>query len=121
MQSFAFCAIYLPFIQCTFLFPYKCINNSSIQIGEEQMDAYRNFSVASYMFAYYAARATDQEAETRSLGEGAIDEAYLGAFRAGTMYMNRYNFERALALFGAVEDFGAQAIQPETNVRTGRR
>ena len=25
------------------------------------MDAYKHFSVASYMFAYYAARATDQE------------------------------------------------------------
>ena len=65
--------------------------------------------------------AGNRDVEDPGIFEGAIDEAYLGAFRVGTMYMNRYNFERALALFGAVEDFGAQAIQPETNVRTGRR
>ena len=56
--------------------------------------------------------AGNQDLEDPGVFDGAIDEAYLGAFRAGTMYMNRYNFEKALALFGAVEDYGAQAFLP---------
>ena len=63
----------------------------------------------------------NRDVEDPEIFEGAIDEAYLQAFRAGTMYMNRYSFEMALTLFGAVEEYGAQAIQPESNVRAGRR
>jgi hypothetical protein len=41
------------------------------------------------------------------------------------MYMNRYDFGKALALFGAVEEFGAQPIPAETIAapagREGRR
>ena len=44
---------------------------------------------------------------------GLLDERYLEGFRAGKLYMNRYDFDRALALFGAVEGFGAQALKPE--------
>lgn len=48
--------------------------------------------------------------------DGALDEAYLAGFRSGKLYMNRYDFEKALALFGAVEGFGAQKPQPEAVV-----
>lgn len=47
----------------------------------------------------------------------ALDEAYFEGFRSGKMYMNRYDFEKALRLFGAVEGFGAQVPAPEAVVR----
>lgn len=47
------------------------------------MDAYRNFSVASYMFAYYAARATDQE-----IREGM--ETYLRCLPLSHVYLENH-------------------------------
>ena len=57
-----------------------------------------------------------------SLFDGAVDPAYLDGFlHGGTMFMNRYPFERALDLFGAVEDYGAQAVHYEQVEQTTRR
>ena len=64
----------------------------------------------------------NRDIDDPSIFEGAIDPVYLEAFHlAGPMYMNRYNFEKALTLFGAVDDFGAQAIRPEDYTQAARR
>ena len=68
----------------------------------------------------------NRDSEDPAIFEGALDEAYLAGFQTSeTMYMNRYDFGKALALFGAVEEFGAQPIPAETIAapasREGRR
>ena len=56
----------------------------------------------------------NRDTEDPNIFEGTLDEAYLAGFQTSeTMYMNRYDFEKALALFGAVEEYVAQAIRPE--------
>ncbi len=42
---------------------------------------------------------------------GRLDQAYLDGFLKASMYANRYPFEEALELFGAVDDYGAQLIR----------
>ncbi|MBQ3722133.1 MAG: DUF1565 domain-containing protein [Bacteroidales bacterium] len=64
----------------------------------------------------------NRDTEDPAIFEGALDEAYLAGFQTSeTMYMNRYDFEKALALFGAVEEYGAQAIRPEEVTAPARR
>lgn len=58
--------------------------------------------------------AGNRDSEDPAIFEGALDEAYLAGFQTSeTMYMNRYGFDKALALFGAVDGFGARQILPE--------
>ena len=53
---------------------------------------------------------------------GALDAAYLAGFQSSeTMFMNRYSFDKALTLFGAVDDFGAQLVPVEKNSQPARR
>lgn len=64
----------------------------------------------------------NRDTEDPSIFEGVLDEAYLAGFQTSeTMYMNRYDFEKALALFGAVEEYGAQAIRPEAVAAPARK
>lgn len=56
----------------------------------------------------------NRDANDPAIFGGALDERYFEGFRSGRLYMNRYDFEQALSLFGAVEGFGAQALKPET-------
>lgn len=66
--------------------------------------------------------AGNRDTEDPEIFEDAIDEAYLSAFQTSeTMFMNRYSFEKALALFGAVEEFGAQDIRSENPLAPTRR
>ena len=66
--------------------------------------------------------AGNRDAEDPAIFDGALDEAYLAGFQTSeTMFMNRYPFEKALALFGAVEDYGARDIPAEDNTRPARR
>lgn len=59
--------------------------------------------------------AGNRDADDPAIFGGALDEAYLAGFQSSeTMFMNRYSFEKALALFGAVDDFGAQLVPVET-------
>lgn len=46
-----------------------------------------------------------------SLFKGKINEAYLNGFLSASMFANRYPFEDALKLFGAVDEYGAQVIK----------
>ena len=64
----------------------------------------------------------NRDTEDPAIFEGALDEAYLSGFQTSeTMFMNRYPFEKALALFGAVEEYGAQRMAPEESNRPSRR
>lgn len=66
--------------------------------------------------------AGNQPVDDPELFDGVIDEAYLDGFETSeTMYMNRYPFEQAIALFGAVEEYGAQPILPEEIIRKGKK
>ena len=66
--------------------------------------------------------AGNRDSEDPAIFEGALDEAYLAGFQTSeTMYMNRYGFDKALALFGAVDGFGARQILPETITVPARR
>lgn len=60
----------------------------------------------------------NRDVSDSTIFDGALDEAYLAGFHSGKLYMNRYDFDKALALFGAVEEFGAQRPQPEAVVYT---
>ena len=66
--------------------------------------------------------AGNRDSEDPAIFEGALDEAYLAGFQTSeTMYMNRYGFDKALALFGAVDGFGARQILPEAITVPARR
>ena len=66
--------------------------------------------------------AGNRDAEDPAIFDGALDEAYLAGFQTSeTMFMNRYPFEKALALFGAVDGYGARDIPAEDNTRPTRR
>ena len=61
----------------------------------------------------------NRDSEDPAIFEGALDDAYLAGFQTSeTMYMNRYDFDKALALFGAVDGFGARDIPAEPLVLT---
>ena len=64
----------------------------------------------------------NHDTEDPAIFDGALDEAYLAGFQTSeTMFMNRYPFEKALALFGAVDGYGARDIPAEDNTRPTRR
>lgn len=64
----------------------------------------------------------NRDTEDPAIFGGALDEAYLAGFQSSeTMFMNRYPFDKALSLFGAVEEYGAQSIPAEQYGTHGRR
>ena len=75
--------------------------------GENRMNPYRNFCVASYMFAYYAAKATDQE-----IREGM--EHYLRCLPLSKVYLENHrattdiSVKRLKEIKALLEEYGVR-------------